>query len=135
MERFSSTAYILFESGVTVVYALDVIQKSIGNRVLEETLGKVKEAVKAGKPLSGELAKAGIFPPMLVEMTTVGEEVGNFPEMFSRLARHYQTALTTKVERFTSFFEPAMILFMGVTIGVIVISLFMPLFQLASVVK
>ena len=135
LERFTSTAYILFESGVPVVYALDVIQRSIDNIVFEETLERIKKEVKGGKSLSSELAKAGFFPPMVIEMTTIGEEVGNFPEMFSRLASHYQTALTTKVERFTSFFEPAMILFMGATIGIIVISLFMPLFQLASAVK
>ncbi len=134
-ERLSSTACILFEGGVPIVYALDVIQRSIGNVVFEKALGQIKEQVKAGKSLSSELAKVGFFPPMLVEMTAVGEEVGNFPEMFSKVSHYYQTALQTKVERFTSFFEPAMILFMGATIGVIVISLFMPLFQLASVVK
>ncbi|MBN2120068.1 MAG: type II secretion system F family protein [Candidatus Omnitrophica bacterium] len=135
LERFSSTTFILFESGVPVVYALDVVQRSIGNVVFENILGNIREKVRAGKSLSSELANANFFPPMVIEMTAVGEEVGNFPEMFSKISRHYQTALQTKVERFTSFFEPAMILFMGLIIGVIVISLFLPLFQVASAMK
>ena len=72
---------------------------------------------------------------MLIEMTAVGEEVGNFPEMFAKISKHYQVSLQTKVERFTSLFEPLMILSMGLLIGIIVISLFLPLFQIASAMK
>lgn len=134
LERFSSTAFILFESGVPIVYTLEVIQRSIGNTIFEHHLAEIKENVKGGKPLSSELARFNLFPPMLIEMTLVGEEVGNFPEIFSKVSKHFQTALQTKVERFTSLFEPAMIIVMGAAVGAIVISLFLPLFQLASAV-
>ena len=103
--------------------------------LFEEILAGVRDGVKTGKSFSSELAGTGFFPPMLVEMTAVGEEVGNFPEMFSKISQHYQVALQTKVERFTSLFEPIMILSMGLLIGIIVVSLFLPLFQIASAMK
>ena len=135
LERFSSVTAILFESGVPIGYALDGVQRSIGHQMFEEILATVRDQVKAGKSLSSELARTNFFSPMLVEMVTIGEEVGNFPEMLSKVAEHYKVALQTKVERFTSLFEPLMIIFMGAVVGLIVISLFLPLFELASVVS
>ena len=133
LERCTSTFYILFDSGVPIVYAIDVVQRSIGNSVIEKMLGIVKENVKAGKSLSAEFESSEFFPPMVIEMVTIGEEVGDLPGMFSRISQHYQVAMQTKVERFTSMFEPLMIIFMGLVIGVIVVSLFLPMFELTKV--
>jgi len=135
LERTSSTFYILFDSGVPIVYAIDVVQRSIGNAVIDKILGIIKENVKAGKSLAGELANSDFFPPMVVEMVAIGEEVGDLPGMFSKIANHYKTALTTKVERFTAMFEPMMIIFMGIVVGIIVVSLFLPMFELSQAVK
>ncbi len=132
LEKFSSTAFILFQSGVPIVYALDVIQRSMNNSIIEKVLDEVKNKVKVGESLSSELSKSGFFPPLVIEMTAIGEEVGNFPEMFSKISHHYRVALQTKIERATSFFEPVMILCMGFGIGILVIALFLPLFQVSQ---
>jgi len=132
LERFSSTMYILLESGVPIVYTLEVIAKSIDNIVLESAIGLMKDDVKKGKNLSSELSKIDIFPPLISEIARIGEETGNMPEMFKKLSEHYQKELTTKMERMISIFEPLVIFLLGGIIGTVVIALFMPIFQLAT---
>ena len=132
LERFSSTIYILLESGVPIVYSLEIVAKSIGNSVVERDILFIKENVKKGKTLSGELQKIPIFPPLVTEIARVGEEAGNLPEMFRKVSVHYQKEVSTKIERLIAAFEPIMILLMGVVIGGIVVSLFLPLFKVAT---
>ncbi len=132
LEKFASEAAILLESGVPIIYALEVTQRSVGNVVLEQILGHVKDKVRGGASLSEQLALTNFFPPMIIEMIKVGEEVGNLPEMFSKISDHYQVQLKTRLKRFVALFEPLMVVFMAFVVGTIVISLFLPLFQLAS---
>lgn len=135
IERFSSTLFILLDSGVPVVYALEVAQKSIGNRILEKFLEKVKEKVKDGKPLSSELIALNFFPPMVGEMISIGEEIGELSRMFFKICKYFQTDLDTKIQRFISMFEPLMILVVGGGIAIIVVALYLPLFQYASSIR
>ncbi len=132
LEKFASEASILLESGVSIIYTLEVVQRSIGNVVLEQMLEQIKEKVRGGAFLSEQLAITGFFPPMILEMIKIGEEVGNLSEMFAKISQHYQKELSTRIKRFVAMFEPLMVLFMGGVIGTIVISLFMPLFQIAT---
>jgi type IV pilus assembly protein PilC len=132
LERFSSTMYILLESGIPIVYTLEVTAKSLGNSVLEEGISSMKDNVKKGKNLSSELTKISIFPPMVTEIAQIGEETGSMPEMFKRISTHYRKELSTRIERMVAMLEPLTILFMGIVIGGIVISLFLPLFKLAT---
>ncbi len=132
LERFSSIMYILLESGVPIIYALEVAGKSIGNIAMEKELSYVKEEIKRGKPLSVELGKREIFPPLIIEMTKIGEEVGNMPDMLKRISSHYQRELTTKVAQLVSAFEPFLIVLMGILIGGVVISLFLPIFKIST---
>ncbi len=132
LERFSSTMYILLESGVPIVYTLEVVSKSLGNSILENEMLNIKENVRRGKSLSSELEKLEIFPPLVTEVARIGEEAGNLPEMFKKISVHYQKQLTTIIERLVSAFEPLMIVLMGVVIGAIVISLFLPMFKIAT---
>ena len=132
LERFASTMYILLESGVPIVYTLEVVAKSIGNSVLGEKIITIKENVKRGKSLSSEIVKVQFFPSLITEIVNIGEEAGNLSEMFKKISTHYQKDLFTKVDRLVSVFEPLMIVFMGVVIGTIVISLFLPLFKIST---
>lgn len=132
LERFSSTMYILLESGVPIVYTLEVVSKSIGNNVLGEKIATVKENVRRGESLSSEVAKIDFFPSLITEIVSIGEEAGNLPEMFKKISSHYQRDLFTKVDRLVAVFEPLMIVVMGGVIGTIVISLFLPLFKLST---
>lgn len=133
LERMASTLSILFESGVPIVYALDVAIRGVGNDVIEKKLMVIKENVKAGNSLAAEFDATGFFPPMIVEMTSIGEEVGKLPDMFEKISQQYKTDLETAVERFTAAFEPVMIIVMGIGVGVLVIALFMPMFSMSNV--
>jgi type IV pilus assembly protein PilC len=132
IERFTSTMYILLDSGLPIVFSLEVASAGIGNYVLEEDLVNVKEKVKDGASLSAEFSKLNIFPLLLSEMTKIGEETGTMPQVFDKISTHYQKELTVKVERLIYAFEPTMIVIIGVMIGFIVISLFLPLFKIST---
>ncbi len=132
VERFASTMYILLESGVPIVYTLEVVAKSIGNSFFTQKLMSLKESVKQGKPLAAEIARVPFFPTLVTEIVSIGEEAGNLPEMFKKLSDHYQKDLASKIDRIVAAFEPLMIVFMGVIIGSIVISLFLPLFKIST---
>lgn len=133
LERMASTLAILFESGVPIVYALDVAIRGVGNSIIESKLANIKDNVKSGNSLAAEFDATGFFPPMVVEMASIGEEVGKLPEMFKKISDQYKMQLETGVERFTAAFEPVMIIVMGIGIGFLVIALFMPMFKMSSI--
>jgi len=133
LERFSSTMYILLESGVPIVYTLEVTAKSITNVVLSNKIMQVRDSIKQGNNLSDELAKVDIFPVLVSEVARIGEEAGNMSQMFQKIAQHYQKELSTTLERLVAAFEPIMMFFLGIGIGVIVVSLFLPMFKLSTV--
>ena len=132
LERFASLMYILLESGVPIVYTLEVVGKSIGNVIFEEIIARLKEEVKKGKSLSSELAKTPLFPPLLSEISQVGEEAGNLSQMFEKVSTYYQKELSARIERLVYILEPVMIVIMAAIVGTIVISLFLPLFKLST---
>jgi type IV pilus assembly protein PilC len=132
LERFTSTMYILLDSGLPLVYALEIAARGVGNAPLEASILSVKDRVKDGASLSREFSKVNIFPILVSEMAKIGEETGSMPEIFKKIATHYNKEVSTRVERLISAFEPIMILLIGVIIGAIVISLFLPLFKIAT---
>lgn len=132
LERLTSTIYILLDSGLPLVYTLDVASRGVGNSYLEKHLISVKDKVKDGASLSREFARLNIFPLLVSEMAKIGEETGSMPQIFKKISEHYQKDLTTRVERLIAAFEPIMIVFMGIIIGGIVLSLFLPLFKIAT---
>jgi len=132
MERFTSTMYILLDSGLPLVYTLEASAKSIGNVHIQRELIMVKERVRQGATLSDELRTIEAFPALIPEMTKVGEETGTLPAVFHKVAIYYQKELISRVERMVTLFEPFMIMVMGAIIGGIVISLFLPIFKIAT---
>jgi type IV pilus assembly protein PilC len=132
LERFTSTFYILLDSGLPLVYTLEIVAKGVGNCFLEKNILSIKERVREGASLSEEFSKANIFPLLVSEMAKIGEETGSMPQVFKKISLHYQKELTIKVERFVAAFEPLMIVFMGLIIGSMVISLFLPIFKIAT---
>jgi type IV pilus assembly protein PilC len=132
MERFTSTMYILLDSGLPLVYTLEASAKSIGNVHIQKELIMVKERVRQGTALSDELRNIEIFPALIPEMAKVGEETGTLPAVFHKVAIYYQKELISRVERMVTLFEPLMIMIMGVIIGGIIVSLFLPIFKIAT---
>lgn len=132
VERFSSEMSTLVESGVPILYALEIAEHSVGSVVMAGFVRQIKEAVRNGKSLSQQLEKTGFFEPMVVQMVTVGEEIGELSQMFKKINDFYQAYVETFLTRVTALFEPLMLLFMGVVIGIMVVGMFLPIFQLTK---
>ncbi|HQP91561.1 MAG TPA: type II secretion system F family protein [Candidatus Omnitrophota bacterium] len=132
LERFATTMSILIESGVPILYALEISERSSGSMKMAETVAYIKKNVKEGRSMATPMEKSEIFTPMVVQMVAIGEEIGELSNMLKRIAKYYQEYLETFVTRLASIFEPLMIVFMGIVIGAMVISIFLPIFNMAT---
>lgn len=133
VERFSSEMSTLIESGVPLLYSLEITEHSVSNLTMAAIVRQIKEDVRQGKPLNDSIAKSNFFEPMVIQMVSVGEEIGELPQMFKRINTFYQEYTETFLGRFTTMFEPFMLIFMGLVIGVMVIGIFLPIFQLTQI--
>lgn len=134
LERFASAFSVLIKSGVPILYALEIVEKTADNKLLGAALEKVKSAVRSGQSMSKPMAECEVFPAMAVEMVEVGEEAGEMANMLSRLSSFYKERIDTFMGRFTTAFEPIVLVIMGVIVGIIVIAMFLPIFNLAGAV-
>jgi len=133
IERFTSEMATLVESGVPILYSLEIVEHSVDNLTLGEIISKVKDDVREGKPLSQPMDKSGFFDPLAVQMVSIGEEIGELSNMFKRLNTFYQEYVDTFLTRITAMFEPLMLIFMGAVIGLMVIGMFLPIFQITKI--
>ncbi len=128
--RFARTLGTLVRSGVPILQALTLVKEIIGNRAIASALDQVYTRVKEGDRLSRSLENTGVFPQLAIQMITVGEEAGKLEEMLLRIAENYEKTVRNLVKRLISLLEPMMILFMGVVVGFIVISMLMAIFSM-----
>jgi type IV pilus assembly protein PilC len=133
IERFTSEMATLIESGVPILHSLEITERSVDNLVMADLISNIKDDVRDGKPLSHPLDKSGFFDPMAVQMVSIGEEIGELSNMFKRLNTFYQEYIDTFLTRFTSMFEPIMLIFMGIVIGLLVVGMFLPIFQITQI--
>jgi len=133
VEKFASSMSTLIESGLPILYALEVTERSVGNLTMAAIVRKIKEEVREGKTLNRSLGESGFFEPLVIQMLAVGEEVGDLSQMLKRVTIFYQDYVETFLLRFTSMFEPLMLIIMGIIIGSMVIGLFLPIFQIATI--
>jgi type IV pilus assembly protein PilC len=127
--RWSRTLSSLTTAGVPVMQALDITGKTAGNAVLEKAMGSVIESVKGGGTIAEPLKHSKVFPPMVSHMVGVGEETGAVDAMLSKIAEFYEDQVAAAVKALTSILEPVMIIVVGAIVGVIVISMYLPLFN------
>lgn len=132
MERFASQISMLLESGVPILYALEITQHGMGNVLMEDAVEHVKDSVRQGKTFHAPMEESGLFPPMVTQMVAIGEEIGELPKMCNRIAGYYQQYVETFISRLTSIFEPIMIVFMGLLIGAMVIAMYWPIFKIST---
>ncbi|GAG46313.1 unnamed protein product, partial [marine sediment metagenome] len=135
IERFANGLGTLIESGVPILYGLDIIGKAVENKVVEKAIVEVRESVRQGKGMAQPLEKSGVFTPMVVQMVSVGEEIGELGKMLKRISEFYKERITATLTRVTTLIEPAVLVFMGLIIGVLVVAMFLPIFQLATVTR
>lgn len=130
--RFCRTLGTLLSSGVPLLQALNNSREVIGNRVMALAIENVSKGAKEGRGIADPLTRSGIFPPLALSMIRVGEETGTLDQMLIRVATIYEKSLKQAVKRFMSLLEPLMILFMGVVIGFIVVSMLLAVFSISD---
>lgn len=132
VERFAAQMAILIDSGVPILYALDITERLVDNNTCALIIADIKESVKQGELLVAPMERSGFFPPMCVQMITVGEETGELSKMLKHVAAFYQSNVETFMKRFSTIVEPFMLVFMGAMIGTIVVAMFLPMFNLSK---
>jgi len=133
--RFSRTFATLVGSGVPILQAIDITGKTSGNTVIEEAMVDVKESVRCGEPIAKPLMRVSVFPPMVTHMISIGEETGALDSMLNKIADFYEDEVDAAVKSLTSIIEPIMMMFVGGLVGLIVISMYLPMFNMMNLVK
>ncbi|HOV60594.1 MAG TPA: type II secretion system F family protein [Candidatus Hydrogenedentes bacterium] len=134
ISRFARTLSTLTRSGVSILQALEIVERTAGNEVYAKAIRQASEAVRNGETLAEPLAKAQVFPAMVTRMIGVGEKTGALEGMLAKISDFYDSEVKATVDALTSLIEPMLIGIMGIVVGGIVMGLFMPIFQLSSIV-
>ena len=134
MARFTRTLSTLLNSGVGILMAFDICGEVVGNSLIEEAIIVAKDSIREGASIFKPLAASGQFPPMVTDMIEVGEESGQLTEVLSKVADFAEMELEEAVRNLLSAFEPLIILFMAVGVGVLIIAMFLPLFKMSDMV-
>jgi type IV pilus assembly protein PilC len=135
LSRFASTLSMLMHSGVPILQALDIVSDTVNNRVLSKAVADVQNSVQEGESIAKPLSKHPVFPPMVVQMISVGEETGQVDTMLEKVAQFYDQEVEATVDALTSLIEPIMIAMIGSCVGAAVIALYMPMFNIIKLIK
>jgi type IV pilus assembly protein PilC len=130
--KFTRTLGTLVSSGVPIIDGLQITARTAGNKIVEEAVLAVISSVKEGQSLADPLSKQNIFPAMVVQMIEVGESSGALDSMLEKIADFYDEEVDAAVSALTSLLEPALMVFLGVTIGFIVVAMYLPIFKMAG---
>lgn len=133
--RFSRTMGTMLASGVPILDALDIVARTAGNKVIEASLLKTRVAISEGKTIAEPLQETGVFPSMVVQMINVGEQTGAMDTMLGKIADFYDDEVDAAVEALTSLLEPLMMVFLGGSVGSILIAMYLPIFKIAETIK
>ena len=130
--RFTRTMATMMASGVPILEALEIVAKTAGNKTIESAIMKTRTALSQGKTLAEPLAETKVFPSMVVQMIAVGESTGALDAMLSKIADFYEEEVDQAVDTLMSLIEPALMAFLGVVVGGLVIPMYLPIFKLAG---
>jgi type IV pilus assembly protein PilC len=133
--RFSRTLGTLITSGVPILQAIEITGQAAGNVVIEDAMVDVQQSVKEGQSITAPLEKVSVFPAMVTQMISVGEETGSLDAMLSKIADFYEDEVNASVKSLTSILEPILMLFVGALVGTVVISMYLPIFNMMNIVK
>lgn len=132
--KFTRTLGTMISSGVPIMDGLEIVAKTAGNKIVEEAIYNVRQAISEGKTMAEPLAACGVFPPMVVQMISVGEATGAMDAMLSKIADFYDDEVDDAVGALTSMMEPLLMVFLGTTVGGLVVAMYLPIFKLAGAV-
>lgn len=132
--KFARTLSTMMSSGVPILEGLTIVSRTAGNVVVEDALIRTRQSIAEGRSIAEPLAETGLFPPMVVQMISVGEATGALDSMLSKIADFYDDEVDTAVDNMTALLEPFMMVFLGTVVGGMIIAMYLPIFKLASVV-
>jgi type IV pilus assembly protein PilC len=133
--KFTRTMGTMLASGVAILEALDIVARTAGNMTIEKAIYNVRTAIAEGRTMSDPLAESGVFPAMVCQMIAVGESTGALDAMLEKIADFYDEQVDQAVENLTSLIEPFMLVFLGVTIGGLVVAMYLPIFKMAGAIS
>lgn len=133
--KFTRTLGTLITSGVPILDGMDVVAKTAGNRVVEEAINNTKQSISEGKTIAAPLEESGVFPPMVCQMVAVGESAGSLDSMLEKIADFYEEEVDTAVDAITALIEPVMMVFLGGTVGTMLIAMYLPIFKIAGAIE
>jgi type IV pilus assembly protein PilC len=132
--RFCRTLAITFAAGVPLVDALKIVSGATGNRVYDMAAARIREDVAVGHQLQMAMQQVGVFPNMVIQMASIGEESGSLDEMLVKVAEAYEEEVNNAVDALSSLLEPLIIIFVGIVVGTMVIAMYLPIFKMAAVI-
>ena len=132
--KFTRTMGTMLASGVAILEALDIVAKTAGNRTVEKAIYNVRSGIAEGRTMADPLSESGVFPPMVCQMIGVGESTGALDAMLEKIADFYDEEVDQAVENLTALIEPFMLVFLGVTIGGLVVAMYLPIFKMAGAI-
>lgn len=132
LSKFARTLATLLSQGIPIAVSLELVSKASGNVVLEEGVNKVRALIMDGESVPEALRKAQIFPPLMLQMATVGVESGSLPELLDKTADFYEDRVNDFVATLTTMIEPILIVSLGIAIGIVIIALYLPIFKLSQ---
>ena len=135
LSRFSRTLSVLMRSGVPILQSLDIVKETVSNSVMSHAVSDVAVSVKEGESIAKPLERHDVFPPMVVQMISVGEETGALDTMLGKVADFYDQEVEATVDALTSLIEPVLIAVMGVVVGGMVVALYMPMFNIIKLIQ
>ncbi len=135
ISRFTRTLSTLLASGVPMITSMDIVKAVVNNSVISKVLEDAKEHVREGEALSEPLRRSGIFPSMVIQMITVGEKSGELEGMLSKVSETFDNEVDTTIAGLTALLEPVMILFMGIIVLFVVLSILLPIFEMSQIVR
>ena len=133
--RFTRTLSALMTSGVPILDGLQIVAKTSGNKLIEDTVLDARESISSGENIAKPLARSKVFPPMVTRMISAGESTGALDQMLNKIADFYEDEVDTAVAGLTSMLEPIMIVFLGGVVGTIVIAMYLPIFNMANAIR
>jgi type IV pilus assembly protein PilC len=135
VSRFTRTLGTLISSGVSILDGLEITAKTAGNRVISDAIMASRSSIAGGDTIAGPLQKSQVFPPMVISMIAVGEQTGGLDEMLSKIADFYDEEVDAAVTGLLAMLEPLMIVFLGVVVGGMVVSMYLPIFDMMNAVQ
>ena len=135
LARFSRVFGVMSSSGVPILQSLEVVSETVNNSLMSAAILDVQSSVKEGESISKPLARHPVFPPMVVQMLSVGEQTGSLDEMLEKISVYYDEEVKAAVDSLTSLIEPIMIMFVGGAVGLSVIALYLPMFNIINLIK